>query len=75
MCWEKKIILQWNLTSKKTSQLQLPWLSPKLCSTVQITPCNMVTSPLRSLLTSPVGALNSEVRLYLQINFHDFWSI
>ena len=50
-----------HLTSKKTSQLQSPWLSPKLYSTVQITPCNKVTSPLRSLLPSPVGDLNSEV--------------
>ena len=56
--------IQWNLTSKKTSQLQSPWLSPKLYSTVQVTPCNMVTSPLRSLLPSPVGDLNSEVPLY-----------
>ena len=32
-----------HLTSKKTSQLQSPWLSPKLHSTVQITPCNNVT--------------------------------
>ena len=62
--------IQWNLTlrhltSKKTSQLQSPWLSPKLYSAVQITPCNKVTSPLRSLLPNPVGDLNSEVRLYL----------
>ena len=49
-----------NLTSKKTSQLQSPWLSPKLYSTVQTTPCNKVTSPLRSLLPSPVGDLNRE---------------
>ena len=53
-----------HLTSKKTSQLQSPWLSPKLYSTVQITPCNKVTSPLRSILPSPVGDLNSEVPLY-----------
>ena len=32
---------------------------PKLNSTVQITPCNRVTSPLRSLLLSVVGDLNS----------------
>ena len=38
-----------HLTSKKTSPLQSPWLSPKLYSTVQITPCNKVISPLRSL--------------------------
>ena len=50
--------------SKKTSPLQSPWLSPKLYSTVQITPCNKVTSALRSLLPSPVGDLNSEVPLY-----------
>ena len=54
-----------HLTSRKTSQLQQPWLSPKLSSTVQITPCNTVTSPLRSLLPSPVGDLNSEVPLYI----------
>ena len=53
-----------HLTSKKTSPLQSPWLSPNLYSTVQITPCNKVTSPLRSLLPSPVGDLNSEVPLY-----------
>ena len=52
-----------HLTSKKTSPLQSPWLSPKLYSTVQITPCNKVTSALRSLLPSPVGDLNSEVPL------------
>ena len=55
-----------HLTSKKTSQLQSPWFSPKLYSTVQITPCNKVTSPLRSLLPSPVGDLNSEVPVYCQ---------
>ena len=38
--------------------------APKLYFTVQITPWNKVTSPLRSLLTSPVGDLNSEVPLY-----------
>ena len=54
-----------HLTSKKTSPLQSPWLSPKLYSTVQITPGNKVTSTLRSLLPSPVGDLNSEVPLYL----------
>ena len=54
-----------HLTSKKTSPLQSPWLSPNLYSTVQITPCNKVTSPLRSLLPSPVGDLNSEVPLYI----------
>ena len=54
-------------TSKKTSQLQPPWLSPKLYSTVQMIPCNKVTSPLRSLLPSPVGDLNSEVPLYIYI--------
>ena len=53
-----------HLTSKKTSQLQSPWLSPKLYSTVQITPCNKVISPLRSLSPSPVGDVNSEVPLY-----------
>ena len=52
-----------HLTSKKTSPLQSPWLSPKLYSTVQITPCNKVTPPLRSLLHSPVGD-HSEVPLY-----------
>ena len=50
--------------TKKTSQLQPPWLRPKLYSPVQVTPCNKVTSPLRSLLPSPVGDLNSEVPLY-----------
>ena len=61
--------VQWNLTlqsprlSKKTSPLQSPWLSAKLYSTVQITPCHKVTSPLRSLLPSPVGHPNSEVPL------------
>ena len=50
-----------HLTSKKTSPLQSPWISPKLYSTVQITPCNKVTSPLRSCLPSLVGDLNSEV--------------
>ena len=54
-----------HLTSKKTSPLQSPWISPKLYSTLQITPCNKVTSPLRSLLPSPVGDLNSEVPLYI----------
>ena len=39
-----------HLTSKNTSPLQSPWLSPKLYLTVQITPCNKVTSPLRLLL-------------------------
>ena len=53
-----------HLTSMKTSPFQSPWLSPKLYSIVQITPFNKVTSPLRSLLTSPVGDLNSEVPLY-----------
>ena len=57
-----------HLTSKKTSPLQSPWLSPKLYSTVQITPCNKVTSPLRSFLPSPVGDLNSEVPLYVCCN-------
>ena len=55
-----------HLTSKKTSQLQSPWLSPKLYSRVQITPSNKVTSPLSSLLPSPVGDRNSEVLLYLE---------
>ena len=56
-----------HLTSKKkTSPLQSPLLSPKLYSTVQITPCNKVTSPLRSLLPSPVGDHNSKVPLYIQ---------
>ena len=59
-----------HLTSKKTSQLQSPWLSPKLYSRVQITPCNKVTSPLRSLLPSPVVDLNSEVLLCIQISTH-----
>ena len=59
-----------HLTSKKTSPLQSPWLSPKLYSTVQITPCNKVTSALRSLLPSPVGDLNSEVPLYRSL----FWT-
>ena len=54
-----------HLTSKKTSQLLSPWLSPKLYSAMQITPCNKVTSPLRSPLPSPVGDLNSEVPLYV----------
>ena len=54
-----------HLTSKKTSQLLSPWFSPKFYSTVQIIPCNKVTSQLRSLLPSPVGDLNSEVPLYL----------
>ena len=58
-----------HLTSKKTSPLQSPWLSPKLYSTVQITPCNKVTSALRSLLPSPVGDLNSEVPLYFEVHF------
>ena len=57
-----------HLTSKKTSQLQSPWLSPKLYSTVQITPCNKVTSQLRSLLPSPEGDLNNEVPLYCKSN-------
>ena len=54
-----------HLTSKKTSQLQSPCLSPKLYSIVQITSCNKVASLLRSLFPSPVGDLNSEVPLYL----------
>ena len=33
-----------HLTSKKTSQLQSPWLSPKLYSTVQKTLCNKETT-------------------------------
>ena len=41
-----------HLTSKETSPLQ-----SQIVSTVQITPCNKVTSPLRSLLPSPVGDL------------------
>ena len=53
-----------HLNSKKTSQLQSPWLNPKLYSPLQITPCNKITSELRSLLPSPVGDLNSEVPLY-----------
>ena len=62
-----------HLTCKKTSQLQSPWISPKLYSTVQITPCrrNKVTSPLRSLLPSPVGDHNSEVPLYMFTNVLD----
>ena len=52
-----------HLTTKKTSLLQSPWLSPKLNSTVEITPCNKVTSPLRSFLPSPVGDINGEVPL------------
>ena len=59
-----------HLTSKVTSQLWSPLISPKLYYTVQITPCNVVTSPLRSLLPSPVGDLNSEVPLYLNIQYH-----
>ena len=31
------------------------------------TPCNKVTSPLRSLLPSPVGDLNSQVPLYMYL--------
>ena len=57
-----------HLISKKTSPLQSPWLSPKLYSTVQITPCNKVTSPVRSRLPSPVGDLNSEVLLYIVVD-------
>ena len=57
------------LTSKKTFPLHSPWLSPKLYSTVEITPCNKVTSPLKSLLPSPVGDLNSEVPLYTIVGF------
>ena len=68
MIWKWNNHVQWNLTlhltSKKTSQFQSPWLSPKLYSTLQITSCNKVTSTLRSLLPSPVGDLNSEVPLY-----------
>ena len=64
-----------HLTSKKTSPLQSPWLSPKLYSTVQTTPCNKVTSPLRSLLPSPVGDLNSEVPLYSIRAFHLYTNI
>ena len=62
-----------HLTSKKPSPLQSPWLSPKLYSTVQITPGNKVTSTLRSLLPSPVGDINSEVPLYcsLLLQFDD----
>ena len=56
-----------HLTSKKTSPLQSPWFSPKLYSTLKITPCNKVTSPLMSLLPSPVGDLNSEVPLYYTV--------
>ena len=63
-----------HLTSKKTSPLQSLWLSPKLYSTLQITPCNKVTSPVRSLLPSPVGDLNSEVPLYLNCKLaHNTW--
>ena len=58
-----------HLTGKKTSQLQSPWLSPKLYSTVEMTPCNKGTSPLRSLLPSPVGDLNSAVPLYYNVEF------
>ena len=52
----------------RTALLQSPWLSPMLYSAVQITHCHKVTSPLRSILPSPVGDLNtnnSEVPLYL----------
>ena len=34
------------------------------CISRQITPCNKVTSQLRSLVPSPVGDPNSEVPLY-----------
>ena len=56
-----------HFTSMKTSPLQSLWLSPKLYFTVQITPCNEITAPLRSLLPSPVGELNGDVPLYLDL--------
>ena len=52
-------------TPRPNTALQSHWVSPKLYSTVQITPCNKVTPPLRSLLPSPVGDLNSEVPVYM----------
>ena len=52
-----------HLTSKVTSPLRSPSLSLKLYSSVQCTPCNTVTCPLRSLLPSPAGDLISEVPL------------
>ena len=45
-----------HLTSKKTSPLQSPWLSPKLYSTVQITPCNKVTSAYVRYFIQMVGS-------------------
>ena len=47
-----------------TPPLRSPWLRPKMYATMQITLCNTVTSPLRSLLPSPVGDRRGEVPLY-----------
>ena len=61
-----------HLSSKVTSPLRSPLLGLKLYSTVQRIgrwlPCNIVTSLLRSLLSSPMGDRIREVPLYLLIH-------
>ena len=57
-----------HLTSKVTSPMGSPLLSPKISFPSAMirtfSPGNTVTSPLMSLLLSPIGDLNSEVPLY-----------
>ena len=60
---------------RKPPHYSHPGSVPNMYSTVQITPCNKVTSPLRSLLPSPVGELNSKVPLYCILLYHQMKAI
>ena len=50
---------------RKPPHYSHPGSVPNCIPQCKYPPCNKVTSPLRSLLPSPVGDLNSEVPLYL----------
>ena len=58
-----------HLTSKVTFPVRSPLLSPKIgfrsAKNRTFSPRNTITSPLRSLLISHMGDLNSEVPLYM----------
>ena len=53
-----------HLTSNVTSLLLSPEIVFHSAENMMLAPSNTVTSPMRSLLLSPVGDRNSEVPLY-----------
>ena len=60
---------------RKPPNYSHPGSVPNYIPQCKLPPCNMVTSPLRSLLPSPVRDLNSEVPLYTDkmANFQLKW--